>query len=141
METNMTAREGVNRRRALTLLASSALPLALPRLAMAQEALDNVKVLLGVPAGSAIDASARRLAEGLKRGYATSTIVENRTGASGIIGVQGAKNSAPDGRTVLVATSSSMTLYPLTYKTPCSTCLTAARARRWRRWSAARCRP
>jgi tripartite-type tricarboxylate transporter receptor subunit TctC len=113
----MNPRNSMTRRRAVTLLATSTVgTLVLPQLARAQEALDTVKVLLGVPAGSMIDQSARRMADALKKGYAVNTVVENRTGAAGIIAVSGGKSAAPDGRTVLVATSSSVTLYPLTYK-------------------------
>ncbi len=106
----------MNRRTAVRLLAGPAVSaLALPGLVQAQQ-LDTVKVLLGVPAGSMIDQVARRIAEALKKGYASSTVVENRTGAAGILAVSGAKSAAPDGRTVLVATSSSVTVFPVTYK-------------------------
>lgn len=106
----------INRRHFTALLGASAAGSAwLPGLAQAQE-LDMVKVLLGVPAGSLVDQIARQVAEVLKKGYAVNTLVENKTGASGILAVAAAKSSPADGRTVLVAASSPVTVYPVTYK-------------------------
>jgi tripartite-type tricarboxylate transporter receptor subunit TctC len=107
----------MNRRHFTALMgASAASGLFLPGLARAQESLDMVKVLLGVPAGSLVDQIARQVAEVLKKGYAVNTMVENKTGASGILAVAAAKSSPSDGRTVLVAASSPVTVYPVTYK-------------------------
>ena len=109
---------GPGRRQAGAALMCSALGLALwpARGAWAQDTVDMAKVLLGVPAGSMIDHVARRMAEALKGGYAANTFVENKTGANGILAVSAGKQAAPDGRTVLVATSSSITVYPSTYR-------------------------
>ncbi len=107
----------LNRRQFTALLGASAAGSAgWPGLAQAQESLDMVKVLLGVPAGSLVDQIARQVAEVLKKGYAVNTMVENKTGASGILAVAAAKSSPADGRTVLVAASSPVTVYPVTYK-------------------------
>lgn len=106
----------LTRRQFTALLGASATGSAwLPGLAQAQE-LDMVKVLLGVPAGSLVDQIARQVAEVLKKGYAANTMVENKTGASGILAVAAAKAAPADGRTVLVAASSPVTVYPVTYK-------------------------
>lgn len=97
-------------------LGVSALGGILPSVSAAEAPLDLVKVILGVPAGSTVDLVARTVAECLKTGgYAQNAIVENRTGASGIIAVSAAKAARPDGGTVLVAASSPITVYPSTY--------------------------
>ena len=80
------------------------------------EVVDFAKVVLGVPAGTGIDQVARLLADGIKPGYAANTMVENRTGASGILAVAYTKQAPTDGRTVLVAASSPIAIYPSTYK-------------------------
>lgn len=107
----------LNRRKVTALLGASAAGAMLaPGWAQADEPLDLVKVVLGVPAGSLVDQVARTVAEFLRKGYASNTLVDNRTGASGILAVAAAKAAPADGRTVLVAASSPITLYPATYK-------------------------
>lgn len=105
----------MNRRRATALLAASAAGGWLaPGITAAQE-VDMAKVLLGVPPGSMIDNVSRRVAEMIRKGYAANSVVENRTGASGIIAVMGVKTAPPDGKTMLVATSSPIALYPFSF--------------------------
>lgn len=106
----------LTRRRLGAFIGACAASGLLPSHARAQDALDMVKVLLGVPAGSLVDQIARQVAEVLKKGYAVNTMVENKTGAAGILAVAAAKAAPADGRTVLVAASSPVTVYPVTYK-------------------------
>jgi len=62
------------------------------------------------------DHVARPLAEKLRGKYATSMVVESKTGAGGRIAVEYVKRAAPDGLTILQIPSSPMTLYPNTYR-------------------------
>ena len=62
------------------------------------------------------DNVARPVAEKLRGHYATSLMVESRTGAGGRIAVEYVKRAAPDGLTILQIPSSPMVLYPHTYK-------------------------
>jgi tripartite-type tricarboxylate transporter receptor subunit TctC len=113
----MNERIDLGRRRATGMLAATvAGSLMAPGMVLAQDSVDMVKVVLGVAAGSMVDQLARTMAEYLKKGYAANSMVDNRTGASGIIAVAAMKNAQPDGKTILVATSSPITIYPVTYK-------------------------
>jgi tripartite-type tricarboxylate transporter receptor subunit TctC len=90
--------------------------LGLPLHSRAQGALlDNLKIVVGFPPGGTTDAFARGLAEKLRGKYATTTIVENKPGAGGQIGVTTVRDAAPDGSVMLLTPGSMMTIYPYTY--------------------------
>lgn len=76
----------------------------------------NASIVSGFPAGGMGDYVARPMAEKLRGKYATSVVVESKTGAGGRIAVEYVKRAAPDGLTILQIPSSPMTLYPNTYK-------------------------
>lgn len=88
-----------SRRHLLALLAA-----ALPAAASAQTRLPNGPVTLVVPVtpGTAQDTLARLLAPALSEIVAQPVIVDNRTGASGVIGTGSVARAAPDGRTLLM---------------------------------------
>ncbi len=71
-----------------------------------------VRFLVGFPAGGATDIAARAIAQKLAAIWKHPAVVENRTGASGAIAAGVAKNAAPDGYTVLFASSNEMTITP-----------------------------
>ena len=90
--------------------------LGLPLHSRAQGAmLDNLKIVVGFPPGGTTDAFARGLAEKLRGKYATTTIVENKPGAGGQIGVTTVRDAAPDGSVMLLTPGSMLTIYPYTY--------------------------
>ena len=76
----------------------------------------NASIVSGFPAGGMGDQVSRPLAEKLRGKYATSLVVEAKTGAGGRIAVDYVKRAAPDGLTILQIPSSPMTLYPNTYR-------------------------
>ncbi len=76
----------------------------------------NAFIVSGFPAGGMGDYVARPLSERLRGKYASSVLVESRTGAGGRIAVEYVKRAAPDGLTILQIPSSPMVLYPNTYK-------------------------
>jgi tripartite-type tricarboxylate transporter receptor subunit TctC len=55
------------------------------------------------PPGGSTDIAARVLAEYLSRALGQQIVVENKSGAGGVIGVESGAKSAPDGYTVLIA--------------------------------------
>ncbi len=95
-------------------LAAMALPLW-PTTLHAQ-ASGTAAIVSGFPAGGMGDNVARPIAERLRGRYASSVVVEARTGAGGRIAVEYVKRAAPDGMTILQIPSSPMVLYPHTYR-------------------------
>jgi tripartite-type tricarboxylate transporter receptor subunit TctC len=98
-----------------TFIATTAASAAWPGLAFAQ-ALESARVICGFPAGGTTDAVSRRVADKLRGGYAKNTLVENKPGAGGRLGVEELKRSAPDGSTLLLTPAAMITLYPHIYR-------------------------
>lgn len=69
-----------------------------------------IRLLAPFPAGSGPDANAREIAGELTKILGQTVIVENKPGASGIIGTDAAAKSAPDGYTLVVGTTSTMSV-------------------------------
>lgn len=72
-----------------------------------------VKIIVPYAAGGATDIVARLVAKGLWDELGQSFSVENRGGGSGMIGMQAAAGAAPDGYTLLVASTGPATISPL----------------------------
>ncbi len=83
---------------------------ALLALASAQAALAQGRLTIVVPfaAGGGIDIFARLLADEIGRSGDTSVIVEDRPGASSMIGTEYVARAAPDGATVLISSNSTL---------------------------------
>lgn len=74
-----------------------------------------IRLLVGFVAGGGTDAIARQFAKELQTTLGQPVIVENRTGANGIIATQDLVRSPADGYTIMIAISSLVTnafLYP-----------------------------
>ncbi len=65
-----------------------------------------LRLIVGYSPGGAVDAMARLLATRLTEPLSQQVIVENRTGASGMIAADAVAKSAPDGHTLMLADSS-----------------------------------
>jgi len=76
----------------------------------------NVRIVVGFPAGGSTDVLARILSEKLKDGYASSSIVENRTGAATRLAIEYVKNAEPDGSVMLFTPDFPMTVYPYSFR-------------------------
>jgi tripartite-type tricarboxylate transporter receptor subunit TctC len=63
-----------------------------------------VKIIVAFPAGGGTDIAARVLAPKLSEIWGQQVIVENRAGASGVIGTEAAARAAPDGYTLFMGT-------------------------------------
>lgn len=71
-----------------------------------------IKFIVPFPPGGATDAVARLLAERLAARLGQPVIVENKPGASTVIGMDAVAKAAPDGYTLLVSGTSSFTVVP-----------------------------
>lgn len=105
----------MTRRHALTSIGILAAG-TLPTLAHAEPPVGMASIVVGLAAGGATDAAARRLAEGIRGSYAKTVLVENRTGAGARLAIQHVKASAPNGSALLLTPASMMAIYPHTYK-------------------------
>ena len=77
-----------------------------------------VKIVVPFAAGGGTDSLARYWAEKLGQAFGQQFVVENRGGASGMIGTEAVAKSAPDGYTLLLSSNSSTVNLPLLRKVP-----------------------
>ena len=75
-----------------------------------------VKLIVPNAPGSSIDTIARTLAAQLAPLLQQPMVVDNKAGAAGAVGVGAGRAAAPDGYSLIVASSSSMTVAPLLQK-------------------------
>ncbi|MGB6104376.1 MAG: tripartite tricarboxylate transporter substrate binding protein [Pusillimonas sp.] len=71
----------------------------------------SVRIVLPYPAGGPTDIVARIVAQKLTESLGQSFVVENKPGATGLIGTEGVAKAAPDGYTLLV-NASVQVIYP-----------------------------
>ncbi len=71
-----------------------------------------IRMIVPFPAGGATDILARALSQKLGEKIGQTVVVENRPGAGGTIGADLASKAAPDGYTLLLATSSTHSIGP-----------------------------
>ena len=71
-----------------------------------------VKIINPLPAGSSPDVRIRIIAEQLTKMWGQQVVVENRPGGGGLIGVQALLVAAPDGYTLLAASTSTFAILP-----------------------------
>ncbi len=112
----MSKTDGLSRR---TLLGASLSMMALAHAGSARaQAYPSkpIRLITGFPAGSATDGVARSLGEVLRVKLGQPVLVENRPGANGALGAAEVARAAPDGYTLLVTNSSSITVNPQVYK-------------------------
>jgi tripartite-type tricarboxylate transporter receptor subunit TctC len=74
-----------------------------------------VRIVVPFAAGGGVDLTARILAQRLTERVGQTFLVENRTGASGIIGTEYVAKAAPDGYTLLVGSQTTQAVVPAMY--------------------------
>ena len=77
-----------------------------------------IRIIVPNTAGSATDTVTRMVAQRLADAVGRQTVVDNRAGASGVIGHEIAAKALPDGYTLLVSTSAALVIIPLLGKVP-----------------------
>jgi tripartite-type tricarboxylate transporter receptor subunit TctC len=73
-----------------------------------------LRIIAPIAAGGPSDTAARLVAAALERRLGQTIIVENRTGAGGIVGTEAAAKAAPDGYTMLLSIAAVFTVIPFT---------------------------
>src|SRR3954447_14573167 len=63
-----------------------------------------LRFIVPFPAGGSTDVAARLVGEHLSRTLGQQIVIENKSGASGVVGAEAAAKSAPDGYTILIGT-------------------------------------
>ena len=75
-----------------------------------------IKVVVGFSAGGGTDVIARILAQKLSETLSQSVVVENRTGASGLIAAEAVAKAAPDGYTLMMGSQTTLAVAPTLYR-------------------------
>jgi tripartite-type tricarboxylate transporter receptor subunit TctC len=102
----------------LTLLAGATMALAAQPAASQGWPDRPVKVIVPYAAGGATDAIARPWSEELSKALGQQFVVENRGGASGMIGMEALVKSPPDGYTLIMSPNAVLSILPSLRKTP-----------------------
>ncbi|MGQ0651969.1 MAG: Bug family tripartite tricarboxylate transporter substrate binding protein [Betaproteobacteria bacterium] len=74
-----------------------------------------VRIIVPFPPGGATDIPARLVAPKLHDALGQPVVIENRTGAGGIVGIQAAAQAQADGYTMLMATNGELVMNPSIY--------------------------
>jgi tripartite-type tricarboxylate transporter receptor subunit TctC len=108
----LSLHDGMNRRSFLQVAIATPLAAALGRPAWAQAwPTRNITMIVAFPPGGQADLAARPVAAALEKILGRSVVVDNRSGAGGMLGNAAAARAEPDGHTLLMALSS-MTFLP-----------------------------
>ncbi len=105
----------------LRALIVAVLSLALPALAQQGWPTRPVKLIVPFPPGGTSDLTGRLTAQRLQETLGQPVIVENRTGAGGMIGTDAVAKAPPNGYTLLIAATGPYITAPLLQKTPYDT--------------------
>ena len=74
-----------------------------------------IRLIVPFPPGGNIDITARAIAPGLSEIFGQQIVIDNRGGAGGLIGTDLAAKAAPDGYTLVIGSSGTLTVAPSLY--------------------------
>jgi len=74
-----------------------------------------IKIIAPFPTGTGPDANTREIAAELTKVLGQSVVVENRPGASNMIGMEAGAKAAPDGYTLVMGATTSLSVVPHLY--------------------------
>ena len=108
----------LTRRQAMTLGLGGWLAILSARPAPAEAAYPNrtIKLVVPFPAGGTTDLLGRLVADQLRGGLGATVIVENKPGASTTLAAEYVARSAPDGFTIMIATTTTLGINKSLYK-------------------------
>ncbi|WP_137895177.1 tripartite tricarboxylate transporter substrate-binding protein [Ramlibacter sp. 2FC] len=89
--------------------------LSLPTLAQPAFPSKPIKLIVPFAAGGSTDLVARVLAERMRQELGQAVVVDNRSGAGGMMGTEAVAQAAPDGYTIGMATVSTLAVNPIFY--------------------------
>ena len=101
--------------RAIGILALAALGVAAPAAAQGDYPNRTVTLVVPYPPGGGVDVLARVVAEKLSGSLGHQVIVDNRVGGSGLVGTRTLIRSAPDGYTLFLGHTGSISINPSLY--------------------------
>ncbi len=101
----------------LPLLIAFAMALAAPAAVLAQKyPAKPIRLVLPFTAASAVDVLARLYAQKMSEAWGQQVLVDNRTGAAGIIGMEAIAKSPPDGYTLGMGNAATLAMNPHLYQ-------------------------
>ena len=77
-----------------------------------------IRIVVPGTAGSANDFTARAIAQRFTEAWGQQIVIDNRSGAGGVIAHEIAAKDNPDGYTLIFSTSAGLVINPLLFKTP-----------------------
>jgi len=107
----LTYSKGIGRRAALALGGLAGFALARPALAQAWPS-RPMRWIVPFPPGGGTDLVARTVAAGVSARLGQPIVIDNRAGASTIVGAEATARAAPDGYTMMTATSTTLVFNP-----------------------------
>jgi len=114
----MRAPRSIDRRSALVHIAAGAAAIALPGRLLAQSGWPEKPITLVSPFGGAVDILARLIAADLGKRLGQTIVVDLKLGGSGTIGMAHVARAQPDGYTIGMGTTTSLTSAPHLIKNP-----------------------
>lgn len=102
-------------RRDVLLAGAAALPWGAPAAAQEDYPAKPIRIVVGFPAGGALDVATRALVQSLSQGALQTLVVDNKAGAAGTIALAEVARSAPDGYTLGLGTTSNLVIASFLY--------------------------